>query len=71
MLTLGWSDGNSFIPLALSMLSSANEKSRLVPMRDGIDKRSNGYKRRQESTPKAPDTLVSMVSLANGPASDG
>ena len=66
MLTLGWSDGNSFIPLALSMLSSANEKSRLVPMRDGIDKRSNGYKRRQESMMKAPDMLVSMVSQAIG-----
>jgi hypothetical protein len=64
MLTLGWSDGNSFIPLALSMLSSANEKNRLVPMRDGIDKRSNGYKRRLESLSKAPDMLLEMVTQA-------
>jgi hypothetical protein len=64
MLTLGWSDGNSFVPMALSMLSSAKEKNRLAPMRDGIDKRTNGYKRRQESTRKSTDVLVDMVSLA-------
>jgi hypothetical protein len=64
MLTLGWSDGNSFIPMMLSMLSSAKEKNRLAPMRDGIDKRTNGYKRRQESLRKSTDVLVDMVTLA-------
>lgn len=64
MLTMGWSDGGSFIPILLSLLSSAKEKSRLVPMRDDIDKRTNGYKRRQESIRQAPDVLVELVSLA-------
>jgi hypothetical protein len=64
MLTLGWSDGNSFVPMALSMLSSANEKNRLAPMRNGIDKRTTGYRRRQESIRKSTDVLVDMVSLA-------
>jgi len=64
MLTLGWSDGNSFIPMLFSMLSSPNEKNRLAPMRNGIDKRTNGYKRRQESLKKSPDTLVDLVALA-------
>ena len=64
MLTLGWSDGSSFIPMALSMLSSANEKNRLAPMRDGIDKRTNGYKRRQESMRKSTDVLVDLISMA-------
>ena len=64
MLTLGWSDGNSFVPMALSMLSSPNDKNRLAPMRDGIDKRTIGYKRRQESMRKSTDVLVDMVSLA-------
>ena len=64
MLTLGWSDGSSFVPMALSMLSSANDKNRLAPMRDGIDKRTNGYKRRQESMRKSTDVLVEMVSTA-------
>lgn len=30
MLTLGWSDGNSFVPLAFSLLSSEKSKSRIV-----------------------------------------
>ena len=29
MLTLGWSDGNSFVPVAFSLLSSENERNRL------------------------------------------
>ena len=64
MLTLGWSDGMSFIPLMLSMLSSANDKNRLAPMRTGIDKRTNGYKRRTESMRKSTDLLVEMVAAA-------
>ena len=64
MLTLGWSDGNSFVPMMLSMLSSAKEDNRLSPMRDGIDKRTNGYKRRQESVRKSTDVLVDMVTMA-------
>lgn len=64
MLTLGWSDGNSFIPMLFSMLSSAKKENRLAGMRDGIDKRTNGYKRRQESMKKAPDVLVDLVKVA-------
>ena len=32
MLTLGWSDGNSFIPMLFSLLSSAKEENRLAAM---------------------------------------
>jgi len=63
MLTLGWSDGGSFLPMMFSLLSSATEKSRLVPMRENLDKRTNGYKRRQESIRKSPDVLIDMVKL--------
>jgi hypothetical protein len=64
MLTLGWSDGNSFVPMMLSMLSSAKEDNRLAPMRNGIDKRTNGYRRRQESMRKSTDVLVEMIAMA-------
>lgn len=64
MLTLGWSDGNSFVPMMLSMLSSAKEEHRFAPMRKDIDKRTNGYKRRQESLRKSTDVLVEMVAMA-------
>ena len=61
---MGWSDGSSFVPILLSILSSAKEKNRLVPMRDDLYKRTNGYKRRQESISKSTDVLVDLVSLA-------
>ena len=64
MLTMGWSDGGSFIPIQLAMLSSAKKKNCLVPMRDDLDKRTVGYKRRKNSTRKATDVLVDMVSVA-------
>jgi DDE superfamily endonuclease/Archaeal putative transposase ISC1217 len=64
MLTLGWSDGNSFVPMMLSMLSSAKEENQFTPMRKDIDKRTNGYKRRQESLKKSTDVLVDMVTMA-------
>lgn len=64
MLTMGWSDGSSFVPILLSLFSSSKEKNRLVQMRDDIDKRTNGYKLRQESIRKSTDVLVDLVSLA-------
>ena len=42
MLTLGWSDGNSFIPILFSMLSSAKKENRFAEMRTDLDKRTNG-----------------------------
>ena len=64
MLTLGWSDGSSFVPMFFSMLSSAKEENRLAAMRQDLDKRTNGYKRRQESMKKSPDVLVELVKVA-------
>jgi hypothetical protein len=49
MLTLGWSDGNTFMPLAFSLLSSEKGKNRLCTSNDKIDKRTMGYKRRTEA----------------------
>ncbi len=64
MLTLGWSDGNSFIPLAFSLLSSENERNRLCGIDESIDKRNCGYKRRKESMHKATDALFELLKQA-------
>ena len=64
MLTLGWSDGSSFLPVSFTLLSSSKEKNRLVPSRTDIDCRTNGAKRRRESIRKATDVLVEMVAEA-------
>lgn len=64
MLTLGWSDGNTFLPLAFTLLSSEKEKNRICSINDSVDKRSNGYKIREEATKKAPDTMIDLLKQA-------
>lgn len=64
MLTLGWSDGISFLPVSCALLASNKEKNRLVPLRTDLDGRTNGAKRRREGIRKAPDVLVEMVAEA-------
>jgi hypothetical protein len=63
LLTLGWSDGSSYLPVSFSLLSSAKQKNRLVPMAE-VDKRTNGFKRRAESLRKAPEVLKDLVQQA-------
>jgi hypothetical protein len=64
MLTLGWSDGISFLPVSCALLASSKEKNRLVPLRTDLDLRTNGAKRRREGIRKATDVLVEMVAEA-------
>jgi hypothetical protein len=61
MLTLGWSDGFSFIPLDFSLGSSANEKSRIQGITKAVDKRSCGYRRRMEAVNRSTDLLAVMI----------
>lgn len=65
MLTLGWSDGNTFIPLAFSLLSSKNQKSRLQEIDSKIDKRTIGYKRRQEALQKSTEAMFDLLDDIN------
>lgn len=62
MLTMGWSDGHSFVPMDFALLSSA--KSGINGMIEGIDKRSHGYKRRQEALCSAPQVIAAMLDRA-------
>ena len=59
MLTLGWSDGATFIPLDFSLLSSKN--SQVNGISSKIDKRSSGYKRRLEALQTAPEQIPNMI----------
>ncbi len=61
MLTLGWTDGNSFVPVAFNLLSSANSKVRINPARQCIDKRTVGFKRRQNALTTSPESALSML----------
>ena len=61
MLTIGWSDGYSFIPLDFVLGSSANTKSRIQEARKPIDKRTCGHKRRMEAIRKSTEPLAAML----------
>ena len=61
MLTLGWSDGNTFMPLDHCLLSSAHRENRLQEASDKVDARSNGSKQRKLAQTKAPDVVQTML----------
>ncbi|PUA37938.1 IS4 family transposase [Paenibacillus elgii] len=62
MLTMGWSDSHSFIPMDFALLSSA--KSQINGITEGIDKRTIGYMRREEALLPAPQVIASMIDRA-------
>ena len=64
LLTLGWSDGYSFIPAGFNLLSSANKSNRYNEILDTIDHRSNGYKVRKESMMHKTDAAVLLIKNA-------
>lgn len=62
MLTLGWSDGHTFIPVDFSLLASL--KSQVNGIIEGIDKRTSGYRRRMEALLPAPQVIPTMIDRA-------
>lgn len=64
LLTLGWSDGYSFVPVGFNMLSSAKKSNRYQEISDNIDHRTNGYKTRLEGLLPKPDAAVLLVQRA-------
>ena len=63
MLTLGWSDGNTFMPVNSVLLSSENDNT-VMNIPEEIDKRSNAYKRRNLSRSKATDAMITLIKEA-------
>ena len=64
MLTLGWSDGNTFLGVDFALLSSAKKDNRYNEINPNIDKRTCGYKRREEAITKSTLLLEPMVKRA-------
>ncbi len=64
LLTLGWTDGFSFIPVAFNMLSSAKQEKRFAEARDDIDKRTNGFKNRIAAMQQKPDAAIALIRSA-------
>lgn len=64
LLTLGWSDGYSFAPIDFTLLSSTKQDNRFCEMRQDLDKRTNGYKRRVEALIHKPDAVSQLLDRA-------
>lgn len=63
MLTLGWSDGSTFLPVNSILLSSENKKNRVNEAAD-VDKRTAGYKRRLLSIQKGTQAMPELLRAA-------
>ena len=64
LLTLGWTDGYSFIPVGFNMLSSAKKQNRCQEVSEDIDHRTNGCKARKESMPAKTEAAVLLIKNA-------
>lgn len=63
LLTLGWSDGNTFLPVNSCLLSSENAKNRIVDAKS-LDKRTSGYSRRRLAQTKATSVMLELIDQA-------
>lgn len=61
LLTLGWTDGVTFLPLDFVLRSSADAAKKICGVTKKLDKRSCGYKRRLEAMTKTTDLLEPMI----------
>ncbi len=66
MLTLGWSDGNSFLGLDFALLSSSKKSNRFTEITKCLDKRTCGYQRRKEAMTKSTELMEPMVKRVLG-----
>jgi hypothetical protein len=64
MLTMGWTDGNTFLPLSFNLQSSEKQKNRYCEMKEGLNKNSIAYKRRKQAISKSPDVMLQMLESA-------
>ena len=60
LLTLGWSDGNTFLPVNSCLLSSENMKNRFNEA-EKMDKRTSGHKRRALAQTKATLVMLELI----------
>ena len=61
MLTLGWTDGFSFIPVGFNMMASAKAEKRINDVNVSLDKRSNGSKVRKDAILQKPDDAIKLI----------
>ena len=63
MLTLGWPDGSTFLPVNSVLLSTESKKNRISEAKED-DKRSVGYKRRMLAVEKGAIAMLELLKVA-------
>lgn len=63
LLTLGWSDGNTFMPVNSCLIASSKESNIIGPTKD-FDKRSIAGRRRKLAQTKAPEVMLYLLDAA-------
>ena len=63
MLTLGWSDGSTFLPVNSILLSTENKKNRINEAAEA-DKRTVGYRPRKLSMEKGTHAMLALLETA-------
>ena len=63
MLTLGWSDGVTFLPVNACLLSSNQEQNRMTES-SPVDSKSNGAKARKLAVKKATEAISDLITEA-------
>ncbi len=63
LLTLGFSDGNTFLPVNSCILASQKREGRVCEARE-VDKRTSGYKQRRLAQSGAPAAMMEMIRQA-------
>ncbi|MCI6483283.1 MAG: IS4 family transposase, partial [Selenomonadaceae bacterium] len=65
LLTLGWTDGCTFMPINSSLLAS-NKEENILGTRSKIDKRTISGQRRLIACQKATDVMIYLLKTALG-----
>jgi len=64
LLTMSWSDGNSFVPVTFNLLSSMNEKAIVAPDKHYATTTPEGKKMRDNAQRKTTDLVLEMLKEA-------
>ena len=63
LMTVGWTDGNTFLPINSSLLASSKESNLIGPVND-CDGRSLARKRRALAQRKGPEAMIELLKTA-------
>lgn len=66
MLNLGWSDGQTFVPVDFRLLASGNDKNLLCKSEVKVDHRTRATKRRIDARTDKPTLMLAMLEAVKG-----